>query len=873
MQRAVRPRTILLPRRALLVFIAFLFAAFLTLPALAEYLGPDRTTTVFAEVRDPDHDVWTLTHADPFDGLADVCLIIHTCEEHPSVERQQALCGWVADNSGCDEAFKLEEQTVLLPEATIAGALQNCSLIDGWCTSSPTLQLTAFEPVAGESITLIEGTRNGEPFACSGTACDVPLLEGTNEFSFWALSTWGDSSQMGSLSALVDSLGPTLSIPDAWFIWEPLAIGLDDGGIGVDSVKLTIDGGLFGDRVYQWSASNLPDNFIWDRHIGEVIAPIGEYPVAVQAWDVLGNSASAAGLILIPPPEEPETSEDVSESLSEPTSGEAPEPTAPPSVGELSLEPTATNESVVLALVDEPAASIGSAEPATTTTSTEGGSGTLMWGAAALAAAASATAYALSRRQERASELEAQRKEALKAASANGLRARLDRLRSAAQARVAPIRAGMLAAAAAAAKAAQEIQERRKVQYRLTQETARLERLGPPTTSMEQMVAWQSPNLELNETYQLGRIHSTLAGTGEVGIASGTETPPPAGYQPVQIGTPSPPGTADRPTPAPIPIAPYPPGYVPYDLEPMEGKWLGRGGSLIFSGSRAYTASAIQYAALEGGRIVVVSAPSLARGTRASLLSTHYLRGGPYTQTSLSQVGLRQFALSNLVRGAKGSIGVGLLTSLATNLWDFTVGTQRETGILSKEFAVSTGVDLIMSVGTGLVAAGIVAGAAALFTLTLPVSGAVALTAGVGVGIGLLLDATGAGSALKREVSEGIEAWPGIVQNSRVIAQVMGERATELASNAAQSVAGSALRAADAIRTAAQEVAQTITSTAHRIGEGVQAAVDRTAGLIQGAARGVVHEAEEVASSVQSAVSQAVENAREFLGNLFGGGD
>ena len=271
--------------------------------------------------------------------------------------------------------------------------------------------------------------------------------------------------------------------------------------------------------------------------------------------------------------------------------------------------------------------------------------------------------------------------------------------------------------------------------------------------------------------------------------------------------------------------------------------------------------------------MVVVSAPSLARGTRASLLSRHYLRGGPYTRTTLSQVSLRQFTLGNLIRGAKGSIGVGLLTSLATNLWDFTVGTQRETGVLSKEFAVSTGVDLIMSVGTGLVAAGIVAGAAALFTLTLPVSGAVALTAGVGVGMGLLLDATGAGRALKREVSEGMEAWPGIVQNGRVIAQVMGERAAELASNASQSVARSAVRAADAIRTAAQEVTQTITSTAHRIGEWARGAVDRTAGSIQGAATGVVHGAQEVASSIQSGVSQAVENAREFLGNLFGGGD
>jgi hypothetical protein len=295
MDPAPRRDSIALPRRATVVFLVVVLSGFLALPALAEFLGPNRTTTVFVEVRDPDHDVWTLTHVDPDDGFADVCLIIHTCDEHPSIERQQALCGWTADNSGCDKAYKTEEQTILLPEATIAGALQNCNLVDGWCVTSPTLHLIANEPVAGESILLIEGSRNGQPFACSATVCDVPLLEGSNEFSFWALSSWGDSSQMGSLSALVDSLGPDLSIPEEWYIWEPLAIGVADGQVGVDRVRLTIDGGGFGKRVYEWNLANLPNDFIWDRHFGEIIAPIGEYPVTVQAWDELGNSASASG--------------------------------------------------------------------------------------------------------------------------------------------------------------------------------------------------------------------------------------------------------------------------------------------------------------------------------------------------------------------------------------------------------------------------------------------------------------------------------------------------------------------------------------------------------------------------------------------------
>jgi len=293
-----------LPKSRLVFAIAGVFLALLLAgPALAEYLGPDRVTTEFQEVRDPDNDVWTLTHVDPNDGFLDVCLIIHTCDEHPSVQRQQALCGWTADNSGCDRAYKMEEVTVVLPEATISSDLQGCALSDGWCTDTPTLHLVGSEPVSGESITLIEGTRNGEPFACPGAACDVPLLQGDNQFTFWALSTWGDSSQMGTLSAQVDSKGPTVSIPDSWYIWQPLAIQVDDAQHGIDKVTLTIDGGEFGDRKYSWAGSVVPDDFIWDRRFGETIAPIGEYPVTVRARDELGNISTALGEIVIPDPE------------------------------------------------------------------------------------------------------------------------------------------------------------------------------------------------------------------------------------------------------------------------------------------------------------------------------------------------------------------------------------------------------------------------------------------------------------------------------------------------------------------------------------------------------------------------------------------
>jgi len=502
-----------------------------------------------------------------------------------------------------------------------------------------------------------------------------------------------------------------------------------------------------------------------------------------------------------------------------------------------------------------------------------GGSSGVLWGAAALAAAASATAYGLSRRRAREEQIREMRQRAAEMSSPEARRARLTSLWNAAQARVAPIRAAMAsaAAAAAAAKAAQEIQERRKVAYRLAQYQDSLARLGPPTTPFEQTVAWQTPDPELNAAYRLGRIYSSPQLRGEGQLLSGTGTPTP---EPVPVGTPPPSGTPDEPTPARVPIAPYPQGYLPADPDifSLEGKWIARSGSLLRSAGRAYIASAVQYQVVEGGRLVV-SAPSRAPGTRAGFLSRYFLRGGQYTRSTLSQVGLRQFSLRNLASGARGTIGVGLVTSLISNLWDYTVGTQRETGVLSREFAVSTGVDLVLGVGTGLAAAGLVALAVAAGIVSLTVSGAIAIAAILGLSIGLALDATGVGTALKRGVNEGLNAWPGIIQNGRIIAEVVGQRAADLTSKVARSVADTAESVADTVTTAAREVNQAVTSTAHRVGEAARSVVESGTATVQHAASQVSQGAQRLVSDIASTASDAVENARQFLGDLFGGGD
>ena len=99
-----------------------------------------------------------------------------------------------------------------------------------------------------------------------------------------------------------------------------------------------------------------------------------------------------------------------------------------------------------------------------------------------------------------------------------------------------------------------------------------------------------------------------------------------------------------------------------------------------------------------------------------------------------------------------------MATSLVGNVIDYGFGRNRDKGILSQEFAVSTGVDTVMAVGTGLVAAATVAGVAALFSVTLPVSGAIIAAAALGTVIGIGLDSAGVGDAIKEKANETVDA-------------------------------------------------------------------------------------------------------------------
>ena len=127
---------------------------------LAAYLGPNRTRT-------EQH-----TSCD---------VILYQCQyiAAKGVYRNHQIDSWSCSNegkpwqsypsqsSGCDSGSvgdkywdkkdTVDEVTTTYPSATIAGVLQNCTLKNGWCTTSPQLSLSGYEPVSGYGILGIEG--------------------------------------------------------------------------------------------------------------------------------------------------------------------------------------------------------------------------------------------------------------------------------------------------------------------------------------------------------------------------------------------------------------------------------------------------------------------------------------------------------------------------------------------------------------------------------------------------------------------------------------------------------------------------------------------------------------------------------------------
>jgi hypothetical protein len=247
-------------KRKVALVITCTLALVVVTVAWAEGIGPYRKTT--KKVRDPDNDKWTLIMNDPPGNCLSKCIIIHTCDEHPSVASQERICcyagsGWRADpgKSSCKMAFKTV--TFNLPPATVSGSF-NCGSPgdNSWCCGAPSLDLSANEPLEGEVITQIKGS--------PGVLCDPPDDssiscswtnggEGILEINYWAVSSYGDTSEQASNTWRVDTVPPNVSLEKSgggsgnsgWYLTGPVILSVNgsDATSGLESVELSIDGG------------------------------------------------------------------------------------------------------------------------------------------------------------------------------------------------------------------------------------------------------------------------------------------------------------------------------------------------------------------------------------------------------------------------------------------------------------------------------------------------------------------------------------------------------------------------------------------------------------------------------------------------------
>jgi hypothetical protein len=122
-------------------------------------------------------------------------------EQKPCREYDVNLCkGNYLVLIGSEPAKK--EISTKLPPPSVQVTLENCNPVytssTSICEFDPVLVLTGIEPVNGYHITRIEGTYEGQSFACDAVCrLKLPITgEQAAVMQFWALSSYGDSSEM-----------------------------------------------------------------------------------------------------------------------------------------------------------------------------------------------------------------------------------------------------------------------------------------------------------------------------------------------------------------------------------------------------------------------------------------------------------------------------------------------------------------------------------------------------------------------------------------------------------------------------------------------------------------------------------------------------
>ncbi len=253
---------------------------------VAAYIGPNRTHTVITYLR-VCYDI----HTTP--------LWTETCRCNPG--SSGARCGevggadygcWPGENGNdsCDEETGSHDVTD--PSATVSGT-PTCALNgnSGWCRGLVTVNFSANEPVAGKVITFIEGTPGTlcDPADAASVNCSrVDSTQGPVSYNFWAHTTYGDTSAMGTASYSIDTVNPSLNMG------VPVSTGMN--GWYIAPVNLTVSGT---DATSGLSAAQIQvDGGAWTNNSTTIFAD-GTHTATFRTTDVAGNTSSNSTTIKV----------------------------------------------------------------------------------------------------------------------------------------------------------------------------------------------------------------------------------------------------------------------------------------------------------------------------------------------------------------------------------------------------------------------------------------------------------------------------------------------------------------------------------------------------------------------------------------------
>lgn len=277
--------------------------ATLTLVATAVYTGPDRSETRIVWERKDCH--YQAVYDPPGPGSYGCFLDLYfpptsgcptnssiasyfnpaVCSSWPgscadlscNISGSESVAACISGEMGCTS----REESYSLPNASVSG-VATCLLPgeNGWCRGEGILSLSSHEPLAGYAITGIEGPSG---VLCSGSSCQWSFPEGDTATSFWALSSYGDTSLASSASMRVDTVPPTAALTisggnpnsNGWYN-QPAGLLMtvvgDDSTSGAADHAVQVNGG-----IWQSSPRSFP---------GE-----GIYEITGRVSDLAGNQA------------------------------------------------------------------------------------------------------------------------------------------------------------------------------------------------------------------------------------------------------------------------------------------------------------------------------------------------------------------------------------------------------------------------------------------------------------------------------------------------------------------------------------------------------------------------------------------------------